>query len=317
MSRLSIRMKILIVFMGLFTLALGALFIWFYQSATQTAMQDLQQSLIFSASTAARLVDVNEVQLVSEYEGEDVEFEYEHIADQLRIIQASSQKVADVYILEPSPDDENELLFLANLEDGTETVGEPYDASGQPEMLAAFDGPTASPTLREDEYGTWLSGFAPILNAQGRSIAIVGVDMQALEVLRVQRQIGLASLVAFVMAYAGVFLASIVLSGAITSSLRKITGAAQSLEQGEPFEPARLKAVERGADELAQLARVFSKMAVQVESREKKLKQEVAQLRIEIDETKRARQVAEIADTDYFQSLQKKVKKIRGQSDGE
>ena len=53
-------------------------------------------------------------------------------------------------------------------------------------------------------------------------------------------------------------------------------------------------------------------MAVQVEAREKKLKQEVTQLRIEIDEAKRAKEVAEIADTDYFRDLQKKAREQRG-----
>ena len=136
--------------------------------------------------------------------------------------------------------------------------------------------------------------------------------MPAEDVIRTRNQIKIASIVAFLAAYAGVFLAAILLSGAITRSLRKITGAAQALEQGEPFEPARLKAVESELDELGQLARVFSQMAVQVEAREKKLKQEVTQLRIEIDEAKRAKEVAEIADTDYFRDLQKKAREQRG-----
>jgi len=42
MSRLSIRMKILVVFMSLFTVALGALFYWFYQSAKQRTTENLQ-----------------------------------------------------------------------------------------------------------------------------------------------------------------------------------------------------------------------------------------------------------------------------------
>lgn len=314
MSRLSIRMKILIVFMSLFTIALGALSFWFYQSATKKATEGLQQSLILSANTAAKLVNADEVMLVSNSEGEGVEAEYEHLAAQLRIVQESNPKAADIYIMELSPDAENELLFVVDLEAGTETVGETYDVSGKPEMLEAFNGSVASPTLRKDEYGVWLSGFAPVKDAQGKSVAIVGVDMQAQDVIRAQGQVRTASIVTFLAAYAGVLVASILLSGTITRSLRKITGAAQSLEEGEPFEPARLEAVERGVDELAQLARVFGKMAVQIEAREKKLKQEVAQLRIEIDDVKRAKQVAEIADTEYFQSLQKKAREIRGQS---
>ena len=47
--------------------------------------------------------------------------------------------------------------------------------------------------------------------------------------------------------------------------------------------------------------------------REEELRQEIAQLRIEIDETRRATQVAEITDTNYFKHLQNKAKELREQ----
>ena len=45
--------------------------------------------------------------------------------------------------------------------------------------------------------------------------------------------------------------------------------------------------------------------------REEKLRQEIAQLRIEIDQSRRARQVAEITDTQYFQKLQDQAREMR------
>jgi hypothetical protein len=48
-----------------------------------------------------------------------------------------------------------------------------------------------------------------------------------------------------------------------------------------------------------------------VHAREQRLKQEVQQLRIEIDEARTARQVAEITETDYFQDLQRKADQLR------
>jgi transcriptional regulator with GAF, ATPase, and Fis domain len=45
--------------------------------------------------------------------------------------------------------------------------------------------------------------------------------------------------------------------------------------------------------------------------REASLRQEIAKLKIEIDESRRARQVAEITDTKYFQELKDKAKKMR------
>ncbi len=47
--------------------------------------------------------------------------------------------------------------------------------------------------------------------------------------------------------------------------------------------------------------------------REEKLRAEIAKLRIEIDETRRASQVAEITDTSYFKNLQDKARQLRSQ----
>ena len=45
--------------------------------------------------------------------------------------------------------------------------------------------------------------------------------------------------------------------------------------------------------------------------REETLRAEIAQLRIEVDESRRAHQVAEITDTHYFKTLQDKAKELR------
>jgi CheY-like chemotaxis protein len=81
--------------------------------------------------------------------------------------------------------------------------------------------------------------------------------------------------------------------------------------QAETFEPDSLAEVTRRSDELGQLARVFQHMAGEVYAREQRLKQQVQQLRVEIDEARKARQVAEITETDYFQTLQQKAQNLR------
>ncbi len=52
-------------------------------------------------------------------------------------------------------------------------------------------------------------------------------------------------------------------------------------------------------------------VALDVYRREQSLRQQIEQLRIEVDEAKKARQVAEITETDYFQRLQKRVQDLR------
>jgi len=94
----------------------------------------------------------------------------------------------------------------------------------------------------------------------------------------------------------------------------RVTAAAASVEAGE-FDPRAIEQVAGRTDELGRLARVFGRMAREVRAREQRLKQEVRQLRIEIDETRTARQVAEITETDYFKDLQKKADRLRLRAD--
>lgn len=94
----------------------------------------------------------------------------------------------------------------------------------------------------------------------------------------------------------------------------RVVDAAAAVE-AETFEPASLNAVAERDDALGQLARVFQRMAREVYEREQRLKAQVQQLRIEIDEARAARQVAEITDTDYFRDLQEKASKLRLDAD--
>jgi CRP/FNR family transcriptional regulator, cyclic AMP receptor protein len=93
----------------------------------------------------------------------------------------------------------------------------------------------------------------------------------------------------------------------------KVTAAAAAVEAGV-YVPEALDDVALRTDALGQLARVFQRMVREVYAREQSLKQQVAELRIEIDEVKKTQQVAEITDTDYFQRLQEKAQAFRRRS---
>jgi hypothetical protein len=66
---------------------------------------------------------------------------------------------------------------------------------------------------------------------------------------------------------------------------------------------------------IALQAAIAIETAQRVEERERRLKEQIAQLRIEIDEAKKARQVAEITETDYFRDLRAKARQLRDKKD--
>jgi methyl-accepting chemotaxis protein len=82
-------------------------------------------------------------------------------------------------------------------------------------------------------------------------------------------------------------------------------------EEAEAFEREKLTPIAKRNDELGQLGRLFQRMVHEIYAREQQLRQQVQKLRLEIDEAKRARQVAEIEESETFQKLQEEAQAMR------
>jgi CheY-like chemotaxis protein len=89
--------------------------------------------------------------------------------------------------------------------------------------------------------------------------------------------------------------------------VEKVTAAALAVEAGS-FVPDSLDDVGERSDPLGNLARLFQRMGVEVAARERRLRTQVEQLVIAIDEERKAAQVAEITESDYFQKLKARAK---------
>lgn len=89
-----------------------------------------------------------------------------------------------------------------------------------------------------------------------------------------------------------------------------LESAASAIEAGGRALPDLAEVTAR-EDELGRLARVFQRMASEVQAREQRLRSEVQQLRIEIDEARKTHQVAEITGTEYFKDLSRRGRELR------
>jgi hypothetical protein len=71
---------------------------------------------------------------------------------------------------------------------------------------------------------------------------------------------------------------------------------------------------QRQLNRLAALASIAINNAIQVRQREQALKEQIRELKIEIDQNKMQKEVSQIIESDYFQSLQKRASEIRARS---
>lgn len=128
--------------------------------------------------------------------------------------------------------------------------------------------------------------------------------------------ISLLTIALFALAGAVVAVTTFVVSRQIVQPVLVMSNVAEAIEkeQYQDKATASLDPIAVRQDEIGKLARVFGRMAGEVLARVERLKQQVAELRIVIDEQKMATQVSEITDSEYFTDLQSKVKTLRRRS---
>ena len=98
----------------------------------------------------------------------------------------------------------------------------------------------------------------------------------------------------------------------LSRPLLRLTSAARLMVDSQlSSEQALALTVTADHDEIAELSRVFGRMAGEVIQREVGLRSQVRVLTVQIDEAKRGREVAEITESEYFQSLAQRSKEIR------
>lgn len=91
---------------------------------------------------------------------------------------------------------------------------------------------------------------------------------------------------------------------------QKVIGVLQLLNAQDP-DTGAVVPFDAGLVPIVEALSMLAAAALEVYVREDRLRSEIRDLHVQIDEVKRARQVAEITDTDYFQNLKRKVRDLR------
>ena len=318
----SLRVRILIGFTVLFSVVFAVAFYWFYNFATDQAMQRIQEDMVDTLNGAIAGVDGDAfIGLAREAEpneaGQTDDPRYaEHQAWLETVHNIEPRALPYTYV---PGDEENELMFVGDMlqvvrpDDAAAFLESWISRSGA--MVNSLQGLTLKMEPYSDPWGEWVSAYAPISTAEGEKVGAMGIDFEASYVREVQEAIRNTVAVAFLITYATLFVLVLLISRGLTQPVIALTAVAEQVAEGDYGQDISALHAGRLRDEVATLAQVFEMMVDKVRAREERLKQEVAQLRIEIDQAKRERHVAEITESEYFQDLQKKAKKIRKKSE--
>lgn len=271
------KITIVLIFSMLFAGALSDFLI--YRYALDQQFNQLRNKLMMIARVSSLMVDTETLASVPLSKDGINSAYFKDIAGKLIKIKEAAPSIKYIYILKRSGK-KGIYNFVVDPEAGTEKEGEPtsypgdeYDGSLFPEMARAFDAPAADKKLGSDEWGVFLSGYAPIRNADGRTVAILGVDMAADDIYAIQKNVH--NRAAFVLLL-GIFLAiaiGIFISARITEPLRMLTEGTRSIAKGDLGHQVKV----RGNDEIAELAGSFNKMATDLKAYMEELKRTTAE----------------------------------------
>ena len=330
---IGLRTKLMSALVVLFILAFVAIFIWMDKFVTELAMRNLQTDLIATAKTAAAGIDGDAHAALFDHGAMD-DATYTQIADFLRSVQKTNPQASGVYTYVQLPDktDRVQLVVSSGYPPGVvpppvdeETHSDSCQASSLPRPEMREDYFDISPTmvngiqqagaeteLWADDWGTWLSGYAPIYNSKGESVGAVGVDMCASDVIALQESIRRNVLIALAISLVALIIVVWAIATGVTRPVLALTRVADRIGNGDYDQDFSSLHSTRLQDEVDKLASVFELMVGKVYTREKDLRARVQQLEIMIDQGKRESQVQQIVESDFFQELQGKVRDMRG-----
>jgi serine phosphatase RsbU (regulator of sigma subunit) len=258
------RTKVMLLLAASILLVSVACGFFIYSYATDFQFDQLRKKLISVARLAASNVDplvLSEVPLVKE--GKESR-QYKEIESALCAVKEIVPSIKYIYVLKKAPQAKGVLIFMVSIEamdardDTVSYPGDVYDASRFPEMLKGFEAATADKAFTTDAWGDFLSAYAPIKDRVGRPFAVLGVDMAADDVKKLQS--GIRS--RFIAALCGGLVLSVLLgvfiSVGVSRQIRALRKGVERVSLGELDHKVEIK----GSDEISELAGYFNKMAV-------------------------------------------------------
>jgi HAMP domain-containing protein len=239
----------------------GSIGTFFYFNAIQSLMQSLRSRLQNSAALLSQSIDARDLESVrTEADvGKEV---YHETLEKLRRLKRSNPDIAFLFIMRK----EGERITFVVDSDETDKQALPGRAYADvPDLMqTGFHSPSVDDKPYRDEWGVFLSGYAPLRNGEGHYL--VGIDMRADEVDNKLSQLRLTGLVSLLASLLLALLFAFYLSRGLTGRIDTLIARCRQLALG------RYDAkIEMGtSDEFDDLGQAFNTMS-----------DELAQMRIQ------------------------------------
>jgi len=245
-----------------------ALFI-IYGEASRLIFDEIRSKILSLVSSTVQLIDPNELQRFIDSDGQKGDSDFHALSRELLEIRNLNRRtdvfVEYVYIISKYPGSDH-YFFVIDAEEGRRFLskyGEPFPANIQlpPDPRQAY----VTQNIYSDPWGTWITGYAPIFDAEGKVLGLLGIDVRTKEIYLELEKLLLYGLIAFAISiFVGIVFAYF-LSKLVSSSLAILCDTVKMIGKGEFTSRSPLHT----QDEFNELSIAINNMAKGLEERER------------------------------------------------
>jgi adenylate cyclase len=235
-----------------------------YDLRVSSELSSLQKRLVVLVTALADSVDVQAIE-ETPLDNNELGSAHQRMREKFSKVMAEDDLLQSIYVFRQTEEPTQLRFFVDIVRDGEEAVpGDSYDASSLLTLLQGFSQPVVEDQPQSDSFGTSLSGYAPIRNAQGRSVGMLGADVNAKDIELAKQDVLISTLTVFGVAMAALALLSLVVAQNIRKPLNQIIDAAAAISEGKFATRIELDR----KDEFGIMGRQIDQMATQLQQRE-------------------------------------------------
>lgn len=222
----------------------------------------LQSQVSSIAATTASQMNGNLVETLRT-PGDENTPAYKQVQAELRAARDANRRkdvyIKFLYILYPDPNDPHKFLFAVDAEeegDDFSHLGTDAKAASIDKVYDRLNDVFANDSMTQDEWGVWLTGYAPIYNSSGGYAGTVGADISSDLVDRELDRLYLYAAIAFLLSFVEALIVVKFHADKVTRALGLLQDATQEVSKGNFKYRIQLST----QDEFDDLAKMMNRM---------------------------------------------------------
>lgn len=157
--------------------------VWFVRFVVSTGDALITDRLLSLVRTAAATLESEPIARLAGTPADSTTADFAAVHDELRRARAVNPDFRFVYLMRPSVDAPEQMIFLADAEapqsPDYSAPGDLYDGPSEEIFLAYRTGTAVIQPAYADRWGNWVTALAPVRDRNGAILAVLGMDMRA------------------------------------------------------------------------------------------------------------------------------------------